>query len=124
MGGRTMIVAGLAVFVGLVTSPAWVGTGHGVPDLVLPAGFAACVEPKATIRREHPALLSRWRDSVVRDSQEMYRTSDGRDVRMSLSGTCLGCHTEPAKFCDRCHDWVGVHPKCFGCHVRPMENPR
>jgi hypothetical protein len=73
------------------------------------------------IRREHPALLSQWRDAVVRDGQTTFRTSDGRDVPMSLSGTCLGCHTEPSKFCDRCHDWVGVKPGCFGCHVRPAE---
>jgi len=31
----------------------------------------------------------------------------------------MKCHTDKAKFCDRCHNYVGVTPNCWDCHVEP-----
>ncbi len=120
---RVMIVSGLVTLVVLATSPLWLGARQELPLLGLPAGHEPCVEPGAVMRREHAAILARWRDAVVREGRRTYRTSDGRSVRMSLSGTCLGCHTEPSKFCDRCHAWAGERPDCFACHLRPADSP-
>jgi nitrate/TMAO reductase-like tetraheme cytochrome c subunit len=40
---------------------------------------------------------------------------------MSLSQTCLGCHSNKEKFCDSCHTYSGVKPNCWNCHVVPQE---
>ena len=47
---------------------------------------------------------------------------------MSLSGTahtkdggsCMSCHANKDKFCDRCHDYLAVKPYCWDCHVEPQ----
>ena len=57
-------------------------------------------------RRERRA----WRGFSVRD---------GREIEASLSGTCLRCHSDKTRFCDRCHDDAGVKPACWDCHVVP-----
>ena len=40
---------------------------------------------------------------------------------ISLAGTCMKCHSNKAEFCDRCHDYAGVSPDCWSCHVAPQE---
>jgi len=42
-----------------------------------------------------------------------------RDFDMSLQNTCMKCHLNKDTFCDRCHNYVGVAPKCWECHVEP-----
>jgi hypothetical protein len=42
---------------------------------------------------------------------------------MSLSNTCLDCHSNKAEFCDRCHNYASVSPYCWDCHIdNPKEN--
>jgi hypothetical protein len=113
------IALGLGAFVALVTAPAWYGaaTGKGQPpELERPKDSRQCVEPTAFIRARHMELLDDWRDAVVRRGERFYVASDGRQHVMSLTGTCLGCHANPEKFCIRCHDYVGVEAFCFDCH--------
>lgn len=50
-----------------------------------------------------------------------YQTSRGEKVYMSLQTTCLDCHSNKTKFCDRCHNYLGVTPFCWDCHVAPEE---
>ncbi len=38
---------------------------------------------------------------------------------MSLTLTCLECHSNKDKFCDRCHDYLRVSPGCWDCHNVP-----
>jgi hypothetical protein len=121
---RVVVISGLAALVAVTTSPLWLGPRQGLPPLGRPAGEEPCIEPSAAMRRDHPAILARWRDAVVREGRQTLRSSEGRTVRMSLSDGCLGCHTEPAAFCDRCHEWAGVRPGCFACHLRPGDVPR
>ena len=77
-----------------------------------------------SMRAGHPGLLSAWREQAVRTGQRTYRTTDGRDVRIGLGETCLGCHGEASKFCDRCHAQNAVTLSCWQCHPQsPIPRP-
>ncbi len=113
------VVAGLAVFGALVTAPVWIGLARGKgdpPDLARPVGEKSCVEPVAFMRARHMELLDAWRDAVVRKGEHVYVASNGQHHDMSLTGTCLRCHSDPAKFCVKCHDYAGVDVFCWDCH--------
>jgi hypothetical protein len=68
------------------------------------------------MRKSHPALLARWRDRVVRQGDRAEKLGDGRTVRLSLTGTCLGCHGSASEFCNRCHAQSAVTLSCWQCH--------
>jgi hypothetical protein len=113
------IVLGLAVFGGLVTGPVWYGLGRGKgqpPELAKPADAKQCIEPTSFMRARHMELLNDWRDAVVRRADRVYVASDGQQHARSLTGTCLRCHAEPDKFCNRCHAYAGVEALCWDCH--------
>ena len=121
MSDKGRIGAALVVFLALVTSPVWynLASGEKAPlDLRYPHEGGQCVEDTAYIRANHMLLLMGWRDEVVRASDTVYTTSDGRRYNKSLSGTCLSCHFEKEEFCDRCHDYVGATIHCWDCHER------
>ena len=123
MRDRVLILCGLGLFLVLVTWPAWRTVASAParpPDLMRPAASMRCVAPTEFMRASHMTLLAQWRDRVVRDGVRTYVDSDGREVKMSLTGTCIGaCHTDKTKFCDRCHDYAKVTPTCWDCHVAP-----
>ena len=123
MRDRGAILVGLVVFLALVTYPIWSGLISGqsaeAPELVLPAEGGQCVAETETMRTDHMQMLMEWRDEVVRDDDRIYTTADGRQYYKSLSGTCMTCHANKEQFCDRCHDYVGVTPYCWDCHVAP-----
>ena len=75
-----------------------------------------CVLPVKEMRDRHHALLNDWKESVVRDGDSIYVANDGREYNMSLTGTCLDCHSNKAEFCDQCHSYVAVQPTCWNCH--------
>ncbi len=114
------VLLGLAVFAGVATGPVWYGIGRGKgqpPQLEKPVGGATrCIEPTPVMRARHMEILNQWRDAVVRGDQRVYVASDGQRHRMSLTGTCLRCHAEPAKFCTKCHEYAGVEAFCWDCH--------
>lgn len=113
------ILLGLGVFAGLVTAPVWYRAAGGKgqpPELQRPRDARECVEPTAFMRARHMELLDSWRDAVVRRNQRVYVAGNGRHHDMSLTGSCLGCHAEPDKFCDRCHQYAGVQVFCWDCH--------
>jgi hypothetical protein len=123
MRDRGPILVGLIVFLALVTFPIWfdlaAGTGAGPPELLLPPEGGECVAETSFMRTEHMQLLTEWRDEVVRDNDRIYTAGNGRRYYKSLSGTCMSCHADKEKFCDRCHDYVGTTPYCWDCHVAP-----
>lgn len=123
MRRRLPLIAGLAALVALATWPVWravAGPPPAAPALARPIGATECVAPVEYMRASHMKLLADWRDRVVRDGVRRYTDARGRVVTMSLTRTCLGaCHTDKAKFCDRCHDYAGVTPACWECHVPP-----
>ncbi len=79
-----------------------------------------CVEPAKYMRAKHMDLLNSWMESVVRQGDRTYVASDGKKYNMSLSDTCLGCHSNKSTFCDQCHNYVGITPQCWDCHITPQ----
>jgi hypothetical protein len=123
MRDRFVIIAALAVFLGVVTTPLWYARASGEtaagPDLKLPVAEKACVMPVAYMRTSHMDLLMTWRDDVVRLNKRTWTAPDGKTYQIGLSGTCLRCHTNKTEFCDRCHSYASVTPYCWDCHVDP-----
>jgi hypothetical protein len=123
------IAGGLVVFLVLATSPLWYNalsaSTPAVPELGQPPnGSQQCVESKEYMRAFHMDLLNQWRDDVVRNGERDYTSSlFGSTYDMSLSRTCMDCHSNKAEFCDRCHTYLAVSPYCWDCHVEPREVP-
>ena len=90
----------------------------------LPRDAKECVKPAAEMRAEHMVLLRQWRDDVVRRGDRKEVMVGGVAHEKSLSKTCMKCHGDREKFCDRCHAALSSAPKCWDCHnirkgVRP-----
>ena len=123
------IIPGVVIFLGLVTFPMWFGHGKSAPPPELPINTPAiqqlaekrCLEPTAYMKANHMELLDSWRNEVVREGNRVYVASDGKKYEMSLSHTCMNCHSNKDQFCDRCHNYEGVSPTCWSCHVAPQE---
>jgi hypothetical protein len=117
------IIPGLIIFLALVLSPFFKGAGQAKYEIELekPKKAKECVLPKEQIRDQHMVLLNQWRDMVIRDGHRVWKNEAGKEYSMSLTNTCLDCHEKKDKFCDKCHDSVGVSPYCFNCHnVSPV----
>ena len=124
-GGK--IITGLIIFVLIFTSPLWYNlaankyTYKPEPKILTPD--KKCIEPKAEMLENHMQILNDWRTEVVRIGGRWTETkTTGEKVEMSLSRTCMDCHKNKSQFCDRCHDYVGVSPYCWECHVEPKED--
>lgn len=121
MSDAGKIALGLGLFGLLVTGPVWYGIARGKgapPELQRPATAKQCIEPTPFMRARHMELLDSWRNAVVRDAERVYVARDGQHHAISLTGTCLRCHEEPEKFCDRCHAYAGVEALCWDCHQK------
>jgi len=121
------IILGIVIFIALFTFPTWYlftnGEPKPMPDLVFPENEdqKECVYNSEYMRASHMDLLNEWRDKVVREGQRTFTTSKGKNFEMSLTKTCLGCHSNKAQFCDKCHDYLDVTPYCWDCHVDPSQ---
>ena len=120
------VIAGLIIFVVMVTFPFWYNHGKAAPapepKLSEKAKAAKeCVRPKEFMKAEHMQVLDVWRDTVVRGAQRTYENESGKEYTMSLTNTCLDCHTEKTEFCDKCHNYASVSPYCWDCHIDPKE---
>ena len=126
MNDKGKIITGLVIFIALVTFPFWYNLGKAAPapepQLTEKAKAAkACIRPTEYMRAEHMQVLDLWRDTVVRDAKRMYINEKGQAFNMSLSNTCLDCHSNKKEFCDRCHDYASARPYCWDCHI---DNPK
>jgi hypothetical protein len=125
---RGIILAGIAAFLIAATFPFWrqAGSTAPPPDLKLDTPAIErlkeklCVESAPTMRASHMKLLAAWRDGAVREGNRTYTAADGKVYEISLTGTCLECHSKE-QFCDRCHDYAGAKPRCWSCHIIPKE---
>ena len=121
------VLGGLVIFLVLVTSPLWFNAlsdaPADVPEMQKPLnGSTQCVEATDYMRASHMDLLNEWRDVVVREGTRDYVSDlSGATFDMSLSRTCMDCHSNKAEFCDTCHDYMAVSPYCWDCHVEPQE---
>lgn len=124
-GGK--IIAGLIIGLGLLLFPFYYNAGKAAkpPDPVLTEkakGAKACVAGTAYMTSSHMSLLDKWRNEVVRAGQRYYKAPDGKVYYKSLQVTCMDCHANKSKFCDQCHNYMGVVPYCWDCHIAPKEN--
>ncbi len=119
------IITGLVIFLVIITIPIWYNVASGKNDEKLdpslPKAEKKCIEPTDYMRESHMDLLNQWRNAVVREGEHNYISSDGETYRMSLTDTCMKCHADKEKFCDRCHEYVDLDPFCWDCHVVPQE---
>ena len=128
MNDKGKIITGLVIFFIIFTFPFWYNRGKAasVPEPVLsPIAKKAgeCVRSKEYMKAEHMQLLDIWRHNVVRGAERMFVNPEGKLFNMSLSNTCLDCHSNKAEFCDRCHDYASARPYCWDCHIdNPKEN--
>ncbi|MHC4827694.1 MAG: sulfate reduction electron transfer complex DsrMKJOP subunit DsrJ [Planctomycetota bacterium] len=128
MSDKAKITLGLGAFLVLATFPVWnrlFAAGDAAkPELELPADASQCVEATEYMTANHMDLLNQWRDAVVREGRREHTSSlTGETYEMSLTGTCLGCHTSRDAFCTRCHDYANVEPTCWDCHLEPRLEP-
>ncbi len=129
MNDRNQIMAGLVIFVIIATFPFWynLGAASSTPDPLLTDKAKAaktCVRDTAFMKSEHMQLLNLWRETVVRTGDRVYNSPNGHSYNMSLStgeNSCMGCHSNKADFCDRCHNYASVAPYCWDCHIEPKE---
>ena len=125
MNDKGKIFAGLVIFFGVLSFPFWYTVAKGnagyAPELEKAAKWEQCVLDREEMIPDHMELLNEWRDLVVREGARDHVTEDGRTFDMSLTNTCLDCHPNKDKFCDQCHDYLGVHPYCWDCHINPKE---
>jgi hypothetical protein len=122
-GGKVLI--GILVFLALLSSPIWYNQAMGDPAYQVELEKASrgddCIRPAEWMTANHMDLLNEWRDQVVRDDERFETGADGVVYERSLSHTCLNCHENKDKFCDRCHDYLAVEPYCWECHLVPKE---
>lgn len=125
MHNAASILTGLVLFLVVVTFPLWynamAGEASAPPELVYPASEKQCVMATDYMTGFHMDVLNQWRDEVVRENVRVFVSEDGRKFNKSLTHTCLDCHSNKSEFCDRCHDYAGVDPYCWDCHVNPEE---
>ncbi len=114
------IIGGLVVFGALTSAPIWYPRRA---EPALPKAKGQCVESVSFMRAKHMELLDRWRNAVVRDGERIYVASDGRSHRMSLTGSCIGCHGDANEFCIECHKASAVEVTCFDCHRQQRSTP-
>jgi len=124
-GGK--IITGLVIGVGLLLFPVFYNAGKAAkaPERVLTEKAKAaqqCVEPLSFMKTEHMKLLDEWRQQVVRDDVRYYTSASGKVYYKGLQTTCMDCHSNKTKFCDQCHNYMGVAPYCWDCHIAPKEN--
>jgi hypothetical protein len=122
---RAKIIIGIIIFLLLITFPVWhnaiSGKARYTPELKLVTKEKQCIEQKQYMRDRHMDLLIDWRDTVVRNGIRTYVASNGKKYTMSLTATCINCHSNKAEFCDQCHNYAGVTPYCWDCHNYPKE---
>ena len=144
MHDKGKILLGLVIFFGILSFPFWFtvasgNAGYAPHDteefkaelekakaraVALGKGEECVLETQEMIPK-HMELLNAWRDEAVREGGRTHvrEMDDGKkyEYDKSLTRTCLDCHSNKSQFCNQCHDYLGVDPFCWDCHVDPME---
>ena len=117
------VIIGIIIFLLFCSMPFMMnnsGVSKSAPKLEYPADAKKCIYEKEYMNHNHMNILNDWRDKVVRQDTR-YFDFNGVQTAMSLSKTCMKCHTFKVKFCDKCHNYLGEAPYCWDCHVTPEE---
>ncbi len=130
MSDMPKAVAGLVIFVALVTFPIWYmlasAEGPSPPERSADKDGPRCIEDN--MAAHHMEMLDQWRYDVVHgDGTPQYHDEDKR-YEKSLTKTCMGCHGKEedrnsAPSCSGCHEYASVRPTCWDCHIDPKEEP-
>ena len=116
--GKTIIL--IVIFVFLFIFPAFynmiTGRASVIPKPEIITKEKQCVADTLYMKEYHMQLLQDWRDKVVRENVRIYEGIGGKKYTISLTNTCLDCHSNKEKFCDQCHSYVAVTPTCWNCH--------
>jgi hypothetical protein len=119
------IIFGLVIFLILATFPFWYNVVDGKPNVQPELKYVTdakqCVRDTDWMKENHMHLLNQWRDDVVRKGERYFKGPEGKVWEMSLSNTCMNCHSNKADFCDQCHNYMDVDPYCWSCHIAPEE---
>jgi len=124
------VIIGIIIFLGIATFPILYDVGKAAPPPIEPKIDTPeiqkmvekkCVEPKSFMKTEHMVLLDNWRNWYVREGRQIYTAADGKQYDISLSNTCMKCHSNKKDFCDKCHNYAAVTPYCWDCHIEPKE---
>jgi hypothetical protein len=128
------ILVGLVIFLGLFTLAFWMNAGKAapVPEVKIDTpeikkmaeAERKCVEDKHFMRTTHMQLINDWRDQALREADRDYFNKNGKKYVISLQNTCMKCHSNKKEFCDQCHNYTGVSPYCWDCHIEPKEEPK
>jgi hypothetical protein len=128
------IIVGLVIFVVLFTAAFWMNAGKAAPvpepkiDTLeikkMAEAERKCVEDKHFMRTTHMQLINVWRDQALREGNRDYINQEGKKYYISLQNTCMKCHSNKKDFCDKCHNYAGVSPYCWDCHIAPIEQPK
>jgi len=129
MYDEKFIIPGLVIFVGIFTFPLWVQMGKAAPvpepkidtPVIQAMAEKKCVQSKLYMRTDHMQMLNDWRDEVVREAKRQFVSPEGKEYDKSLQLTCMNCHSNKKDFCDKCHNYAGVAPYCWDCHIQPQE---
>jgi len=116
----------LILFICFLSFPFWYNLGKASkivkPELSKKAKKEKfCVEETEYMKSYHMKLLNEWRDMVVRKGRRVYIGLNDRQYDISFQNTCLNCHNNKGEFCDKCHNYVGIKPYCWSCHIEPKE---
>ncbi len=127
MYDKGKILVGLLIGIVLLLFPVYYNAGRAAkaPDpcsQTRPRRQSGAWKTRAVMKVEHMKMLDEWRQEVVRDDLRYYKSSDGKTHYKSLQLTCMECHSNKTKFCDQCHNYMGVAPYCWDCHIAPKEN--
>ena len=104
---------------GLFLSPFFYNAGKAAkapePELTAKAKEAkACVAARAYMTHQHMKLLDNWRQDAGARCGALLQGGRGKIYYKSLQVTCMDCHSNKAKFCDQCHNYMGVVPYLLG----------
>ena len=123
MNDKKWIVTGLVVFLVIVLFPFWFNRGKAVPPPEVKLTDKAKAAKECVLvqglhaQRAHAAARPLARRRWCATAKRTYTNPQGKEFDMSLSNTCLDCHSNKAEFCDKCHNYASVRPYCWDCHI-------
>jgi len=123
------IFIGLVIFFGFATFPFWYNGGRAAPPpepkldtpVIQKLEKKECVASKDYMRKSHMDLLNKWRTEAVRLANRYYVSAAGKTYPVSLQRGCMKCHSNKTEFCDQCHNYIGLTPYCWDCHIPPKQ---
>ncbi len=123
MYNANKVIIGIIVFLIFFAMPFWLNFGkvEALPKPELPKEEKKCIEDTDYMKAYHMKFLDEWRKTKVREGKVNYINNEGKIYKMSLQRTCMKCHDNKEKFCDRCHKNLVVQPDCWKCHLAPEE---